>query len=218
MRLAAQSDVEFARLEVDEEEVEGVPPERERGIRRRRGRMSPTAVSFPITYSTRAVVSMPRLRFDLWRYRLLLFFLTRNTRKNASGVNWLFPPIVKSFRAIHRRTTADGSAGVRAAIVDDDDDLSHRPRDVTSVRLYSVEVWNADTGVLAGGELGYSVGGIYSSLTGFSDEDAAGSVQLGERYTLLRISSLGAIVLCLPDECVPFFVWEIIGQLLWENS
>lgn len=50
--------------------------------------------------------------------------------------------------------------------------------DVTPVRLYSVEVWNAETGALAGGELGYSVGGIYSSLTGFSDEDAAGSSQL----------------------------------------
>ena len=30
------------------------------------------------------------------------------------------------------------------------------------VRLYSVEVWNAVTGELAGGELGYTVGNIYT--------------------------------------------------------
>ena len=48
------------------------------------------------------------------------------------------------------------------------------------VRLYSVEVYDASSGVLAGGELGYSVGGVYSSLTGFSEMDGAGSVQLGE--------------------------------------
>lgn len=91
------------------------------------------------------------------------------------GTNWLYPQIVEAFRAIHRRTTDANSDVANAMIIHDG---SHRPCDVTPVRLYSVEVWNAETGALAGGELGYSVGGIYSSLTGFSDEDAAGSSQL----------------------------------------
>mmetsp|Transcript_5570 Transcript_5570/g.10764 ORF Transcript_5570/g.10764 Transcript_5570/m.10764 type:complete len:378 (+) Transcript_5570:172-1305(+) len=91
------------------------------------------------------------------------------------GTNWLYPPIVAAFRAIHQRTTGENSGGVNAMIMDHE---SLDPRDVTPVRLYTVEVWNAETGALAGGELGYSVGGIYSSLTGFSNEDTAGSVQL----------------------------------------
>lgn len=91
------------------------------------------------------------------------------------GTNWLYPPIVAAFRKIHERSKDENSEGVSAMIMAHD---SLEPQDVTPVRLYSVEVWNAETGALAGGELGYSVGGIYSSLTGFSNEDAAGSVQL----------------------------------------
>jgi hypothetical protein len=54
----------------------------------------------------------------------------------------------------------------------------HTVSDMTPVRLYSIEVWNVETNQLVGGELGYSVGAIYSSLTGYSDQESAGSVQL----------------------------------------
>jgi len=57
--------------------------------------------------------------------------------------------------------------------------------DTFPVKLYSVEVYNAHTGKLAGGELGYAVGTLYTSLTGFSCEDSAGSVQLGALGKLL---------------------------------
>jgi len=56
------------------------------------------------------------------------------------------------------------------------------------IRLYSVEVYNTITNNLAAGELGYTVGSIYTSLTGFTSESSAGSVQLSVLGKLLTRS------------------------------
>jgi Leu/Phe-tRNA-protein transferase len=98
---------------------------------------------------------------------------------------WLYDPLVEAFWNILQAGHVD------ATLLSDNDEEEEedeerqqrrhpprRRRRVAPVRLYSIEIWNATTGDLAGGELGYTVGSIYTSLTGFSAQDTAGSVQL----------------------------------------
>lgn len=68
------------------------------------------------------------------------------------GTNWLYPPLVRAFSAMHKNPSS------------------------FKTKLWSIEIWRENQ--LVAGELGYSVGSTYTSLTGAHTEASAGTVQL----------------------------------------
>lgn len=80
------------------------------------------------------------------------------------GHNWLFPVLARTFKRMH---DANGSGEFRASV-------------------HSVEVWKQ--GELVSGELGFTIGGVYNSLTGFTGESNAGKVQLAALGELLALN------------------------------
>lgn len=89
------------------------------------------------------------------------------------GIPWLYPPIVEGFRSMF--------------------DAAMQGIEVfpgKRVRFYSVELLDVVTNELAAGELGYTVGKVYTSLTGFSRVNGAGTVQLHALSRLLYLSGM----------------------------
>ena len=109
---------------------------------------------------------------------------------STSSSCWLYPTLLKLFHTIHVATIQQRDGYVIKGTKD------NNPIQI-SIRLYSVEVWNAETNEFAAGEIGYTVGDtIYTSLTGCCVEDSAGSVQM---------AALGAVLIYLQS----FYIWDL---------
>jgi len=71
----------------------------------------------------------------------------------AHGECWLYDELVKAFKNLFLT-------------------------DNYKTRVHTIELWDDETGHLVAGEIGYIVGGLYTSLSGFKRKDSLGSVQL----------------------------------------
>lgn len=83
----------------------------------------------------------------------------RHTFTNRPGDSWLIPRYSELYKSVNRLP----------------DELRR------GVQFHSVELWHKQSGKLAAGEIGYTVGSIYSSCTGFALKDefpGSGTLQL----------------------------------------
>jgi Leu/Phe-tRNA-protein transferase len=116
---------------------------------------------------------------------------------------WLYPELVAVFKQIHEPGHVD-TVVIPHPNTNNNNNNDNETRQECPVRLYSIEVWNDETNEMVAGELGYTVGSIYTSLTGFSAQNSAGSVQLLALGRLL--STLG------------FSLWDLGMDMEYKQS
>ena len=146
--------------------------------------------------------------------------------REQHGENWLYPPLVAAFRELHCRgqngvgvgategeeervnntesspvkgtplsiATQASQGGSDSLPLHSTDSAAHLGR---MVRVHTFEVWHE--GELMAGEVGYTVGRSFTSMSGFSRMDSSGTVQCVATAKLLQALGYvwGACVRCV---------------------
>jgi Leu/Phe-tRNA-protein transferase len=167
-----------------------------------------------------------------------LHAVLRGCQRQHGSNCWLVPPLVQAFRVLHEApiqatlcpstttTTVTRSSMTRSSNNNNDDTSrtnsslrghhhSNNDNNVPAtipVRLYSIEVWDNQQQLVAG-ELGYTVGTIYTSLTGFTSVPSAGSVQMAALGHLLIQSGF-----TLWDLGMDMPYKQALGATLWSRA
>lgn len=149
------------------------------------------AVMLPKLHQERCVLRFADMRVQRGtRKKAKHFKLTTNTafdgvvtglREQHGPECWFYAPLVQALRTILENP---GDYDQWETCVSSDSTLSPVAVRVP-VRVHSFEIWDAVTGDLAAGEIGCSVGSVYTSMSGFSRASSAGSVQMAATAALL---------------------------------